>query len=34
MIARGDDLILGLEKIMGETVDITEYLEFASWDLV
>ena len=29
MIARGDDLIPGLEKITGETVDITEYLDFA-----
>ena len=34
MIARGDDLIPGLEKITGETVDITEYLYFAFWDLV
>ena len=34
MIARGDDLILGLEKITGETVDITEYLDFTFWDLV
>ena len=34
MIARGDDLIQGLEKITGETVDITEYLDFAFWDLV
>ena len=34
MIARGDDLIPGLEKITGETVDITEYLDFAFWDLV
>ena len=28
MIARGDNLIPGLEKITGETVDITEYLDF------
>ena len=34
MIARGDDLLPGLEKITGETVDITEYLDFAFWDLV
>ena len=34
MIVRGDDLIPGLEKITGETVDITEYLDFAFWDLV
>ena len=30
IIARGDDLIPGLEKITGETVDITEYLDSAS----
>ena len=34
MIARGDDLIPGLENITGETVDITEYLDFAFWDLI
>ena len=34
MIARGDDLIPGLEKITGETVNITEYLDFAFWGLV
>ena len=34
MIARGDDLILGLKKITGETIDITEYLDFAFWDSV
>ena len=34
MIARGDDLIPGLEKITGETVNITEYLDFTFWDLV
>ena len=34
MIARGDDLIPGLKKITGETVDTTEYLDFAFWDLV
>ena len=34
MIARGDDLIPGLEKITGETVDIIEYLDFAFWDPV
>ena len=34
MIAQGDDLVPGLEKITGETVDITEYLDFAFWDLV
>ena len=34
MTARGSDLIPGLEKITGETVDITEYLDFAFWDLV
>ena len=34
MIARGDDLVPGLEKITGEIVDITEYLDFAFWDLV
>ena len=34
MIARGDDLIPGLEKITGETVNITKYLDFAFWDLV
>ena len=34
MIARGRDLVLGLEKITGDTVDITEYLDFAFWDLV
>ena len=28
MIARGSDLIPGLEKITGETVDITEYLDY------
>ena len=28
MITRGDDLIPGLEKITGETVNITEYLIF------
>ena len=33
-IARGKDEIPGLEKITGETVDITEYLDFAFWDLV
>ena len=33
IIARGDDLILGLEKSTGKTVDITEYLDFAFWDL-
>ena len=34
MIMRGEDVILGLEKVMGGTVDITEYLNFAFWDLV
>ena len=34
MITRGDDLVPGLEKITRETVDITEYLDFAFWDLV
>ena len=34
MIAQRDDLIPGLEKITGETVDIIEYLDFAFWDLV
>ena len=34
MIPCGDDLIPGLEKITGETVDITEYLGFTFWDLV
>ena len=34
MITRGDDLTPGLEKITGETVDITGYLDFAFWDLV
>ena len=34
MIARGDDLIPGLEKITEETIDITKYLDFAFWDLV
>ena len=29
MIARRDDLVPGLEKITGEIVDITEYLDFA-----
>ena len=34
IIARGKDGIPGLEKITGEIVDITEYLDFAFWDLV
>ena len=34
MIAHGENLIPGLEKINGETVDIIEYLDFACWDLV
>ena len=34
MIAQGDNLIPGLEKITGEIVDITNYLDFAFWDLV
>ena len=34
MIARASDLIPGLDKITGETVDITEYLDFTFWDLV
>ena len=34
MITRGNDLVPGLEMITGETVDITEYLDFAFWDLV
>ena len=34
MIAKGIDLIPGLEKITRETVDITEYLDFVFWDLV
>ena len=34
IIARGKDGVPGLEKITGETVDITEYLDFAFWDLV
>ena len=34
MIARGSDLIPGLKKITGDTVDIAEYLDFAFWDLV
>ena len=34
MIACGDNLIQGLEKITGETANITEYLDFAFWDLV
>ena len=32
MIARGDDLVPGLEMITGKTVDITEYLDFTFWD--
>ena len=34
MIVRGSDLIPYLEKITGDTVDITECLDFAFWDLV
>ena len=34
MIARGKDGIPGLEKILGERVDITEYLDFSFWDRV
>ena len=34
IIARGKDDVPGLEKITGDTVDITEYLDFAFWDLV
>ena len=33
MIAREKDGIPGLEKITGDTVEITEYLNFAFWDL-
>ena len=34
MITRGKDKIPGLEKFTGDTVDITEYFDFAFWDLV
>ena len=34
IIAKGKDGIPGLEKITRDTVDITEYLDFAFWDLV
>ena len=34
MIARGSDLIPGLEMITDEIVDIIEYLDFVFWDLV
>ena len=34
MIVKDDDLVPGLEIITGETVDITEYLDFAFQDLV
>ena len=34
MIVRGSNLIPGLEKVTGKTVDITEYLDFTFWDLV
>ena len=34
MIARGPDGIPGLEKITGDTVDITEWLDFTFWDRV
>ena len=31
IIARGKDGIPGLEKVTGDTVDITEYLDFGIW---
>jgi hypothetical protein len=34
MIARGSDGIPGLEKLTGDTIDITEYLDFDFYDLV
>ena len=34
MIARGKDGIPELEKITGDTVDITEYVNFAFLDLI
>ena len=30
----GKDGIPGLEKITGQTIDISEYLDFAFWDLI
>ena len=34
IIARRKDSEPGLELITGDTVDITEYLDFSFWDLV
>ena len=34
MIARGKDGIPGIEKVTGDTVDITEWLDFSFYDLV
>ena len=34
MIARRSDVVPGLEQITRDSVDITEYLDFAFWDLV
>ena len=34
MCARGRDGIPGLEKLTGDTVDITEWLDFTLWDQV
>ena len=34
MIARGPDGISGLERVTGERVDITEWLDFTMWDRV
>ena len=34
IIVRGKNGVPGLEKITGDTVDITEHLDFEFWDLV
>ena len=34
ILVHGKDGIPGLEKITGQTIDISEYLDFAFWDLI
>jgi hypothetical protein len=34
ILAHGKDGIPGLEKITGQTIDISKYLDFAFWDLI
>ena len=34
IIAKGKNGVPGLEKMTGDTVDITEYLDFVFWDFV